>query len=271
MLNRVLNLLSAPASLLLALWLTGCASCPGPKAGVLPRRQFDFQRDTFAFANELVWEYGYDDQGHWVSHPRQPPPSYSHHCFVVARSACQFFAHARFDPSLPQTNAATYRALIDRVIARSPDCELPADQRIVIPGYADLRSFSAAHPEWLERECGGAWHSYVQRGHWRMIMPFNRGHQARMAAQLLKEVSAERPAVVHVVRFPQLTINHAVVLYAAKETPDAIQFATYDPNKPDHPAQLTYDRATRTFTFPANDYFQGGRVDVYQVYHGWWY
>ena len=29
------------------------------------------------------------------------------------------------------------------------------------------------------------------------------------------------------------------------------------------PAELTYDRATRTFSFPANFYFIGGLLDVY--------
>ncbi len=92
-----------------------------------------------------------------------------------------------------------------------------------------------------------------------------------MAAQFLADLKDNRPPVVHVVRFPQLTINHAVVLFAATETTNEIRFATYDPNNPAHPAVLTYDRASRTFNFPANDYFPGGRVDVYEVYRDWRY
>ena len=54
----------------------------------------------------------------------------------------------------------------------------------------------------------------------------------------------------------------------ARET---IRFAAYDPNAPDAPATLSYDRATRTFTLPHNTYFRGGRVDVYEIYHRPWY
>ena len=47
-------------------------------------------------------------------------------------------------------------------------------------------------------------------------------------------------------------------------------------NSPTYPAtqgpdSFTYDRASRTFEFPANDYFPGGRVDAYEVYRGWLY
>ncbi len=78
--------------------LSGCATDPPPVANARP---FNFQTDTFAFANDLVWEYHFDEHGKWVSHPREPKPDYTHHCFVVARSARQFFEHARFDPAQP--------------------------------------------------------------------------------------------------------------------------------------------------------------------------
>jgi len=68
-----------------------------------------------------------------------------------------------------------------------------------------------------------------------------------------------------------LTINHAIVLFDSTHTDGEIMFSTYDPNKPDKPTVLTYHRDTRTFTFPANDYFPGGRVDVYEVYRDWRY
>jgi hypothetical protein len=92
-----------------------------------------------------------------------------------------------------------------------------------------------------------------------------------VAAECVADLKENRPPLVHVVRFPQLTINHAVLLYAAKETDKEILFTTYDPNKPEHPAMLTFDRATRTFSFPFNDYWPGGRLDVYEIYRSWKY
>jgi hypothetical protein len=123
----------------------------------------------------------------------------------------------------------------------------------------------------LKAESGGAWQSYFQRGHWRMIFPFSRTHQENTARALVNSLKQNRPPVVHLVRFPQLSINHAVVLFDVAETETEIRFAAYDPNKPEKPTTLTYDRARRTFNLPANDYFIGGRVDVYEIYRSWCY
>jgi hypothetical protein len=245
------------------------ASCSTPH-GTIPAdsRHFDFPHDTLAYANELVWEYRFDELGKWTSRPRQPKPDYTHHCFVVARSAKQFFDHARFAPDLPAVDAETYRRLIQKVVSTSPRGTSPERKRIVIPGFANLRDFSEAYGAELKAECGGAWQSYFQRGHWRMIFPFSRRHQEKAAQELLEAVRRNRPPVVHLVRFPSLSINHAVLLFDATESSGEIRFTTYDPNAPDKPTVLTYDRSRRMFSFPTNFYFPGGRVDVYEIYRG---
>ncbi|HZQ48502.1 MAG TPA: hypothetical protein VFC07_15910 [Verrucomicrobiae bacterium] len=268
-LRRLRIIAAFPPAVWLAIALCGCAS--SRPAGTETRRPFNFQTDTFAYANDLVWEYHFDEHGKWVSNPRHPKPDYTHHCFVVARSARQFFEHARFDPSQPVADADTYRRLIHRVISTSASRSLADSDKVVIPGYADLHAFSQAQAPLLKSECGGAWHSYFQHGHWRMMLPFSRHHQERMSEQLLAELKQDRPPVVHLVRFPQLTINHAVVLFDATETEKEIRFAAYDPNNPKVPVPLVYDRASRTFQFPANDYYPGGQVNVYEVYHDWRY
>jgi hypothetical protein len=68
-----------------------------------------------------------------------------------------------------------------------------------------------------------------------------------------------------------LTINHAMVLFNVRETEKEVVFSAYDPNHPEKPETLTFDRATRTFNLPTNDYFPGGRVDIYQIYRSWNY
>ena len=40
---------------------------------------------------------------------------------------------------------------------------------------------------------------------------------------------------------------------------------------PEAPATLTYDRTTRRFSFPSNDYWRGGKLNVYEVYRAWNY
>ena len=104
-----------------------------------------------------------------------------------------------------------------------------------------------------------------------MIFPFSRRQQERQAQQLLRQLENNQLLVVHLVRFPQLSINHALVIFEATPGDKQIEFTAYDPNKPQEPAILTYERATRTFHLPRNDYFPGGRVDVYEVYHQWNY
>ena len=261
------------AVLLLALLcgsLTGCVTQRLPTYS--QPRPFDFQTDTFAYANQLVWEYHFDEAtGKRSVNRREPPPTYSHHCFVVVRAAKQFFCHARFDPALPKADQRTYRNLIRKVVSSSPRSVMPEAQRIVIPGYANLKTFSRDWEELLKQQCGGAWESYFQRGHWRMIFPFSRGNQAAEAESLLCELQANQALIVHVVQFPSLGINHSVLLFNGSESDNEIRFGVYDPNEPDQPGVLTYRKTDRTFSYPRNFYFWGGDVDVYEVYRSWWF
>jgi len=259
----------AAALLLIVFLLCGCASTH--QLTPAHSRAFEFQKDTISFPNELVWVYRYDTNGHWTTHNRDPKPTYAQHCFVLARTTRQFFLNARFDPTQPVTNEAAYGRLIRHVVSSSPRKAVPDGKKIVIPGYADLRSFSKDQEKLLKDNCGSGWESYFQRGHWRMIFPLSRGQQAAMAQQLLAELERNPPVVVHVLRFPQLTINHALVLFGAFQKEQEITFQVYDPNDPAQPSVMTYDRTTRTFQMPANDYFPGGRVDVYEVYYKWDY
>ncbi len=250
------------------LLLAGCASTPSHS---FPR-PFAFQHDTFAFANELVWEYEFDDASGKTGHrKRVPPPEYTHHCFVVVRAAKQFFQNARFDPEKPRADESTYRRLVQQVVALSPRKVLPESKRVVIPGYTNLFAFSRDCEHVLKDECGGAWRSYFQQGHWRMIFPFPRAHQGRTARQLLASLERNRPAIVHLVRFPSLKINHSVLVFDVSKGDTETRFSVYDPNHPEKPSQLTYDHARRTFHLPRNPYFSGGRVEVYEIYHAWNY
>ena len=248
----------------LLLLVAGCAT-----SATSTPRPFNFQTDTFSYSNQLVWEYRLDPStGKAITSKREPPPTYTHHCFVMVRAARQFFDHAQFDPSVPR--ATNYAPFVRKVIARSPrESSSDDDEKIVIPGYANLREFSRDHTELLQRKSGGAWQSYFQRGHWRMILPLTRGHQERTVERLLEDLQQNRPAIVHIVRFPSLAINHALLIYAAEEADQQIRFLAYDANNAETPVPLTYHRRERRFTLPPNSYFpRGGRVDVYRIFTG---
>ena len=241
-------------------------------APATPPRRFEFERDTFAFANELVWQYRLEAATQkMVSQKNDPCPEYTHRCFVLVRSARQFFYHARFDGSLPVADAAGYRRIVKAVVARNPRTVSSDTSRVVVPGYDCLRAFSLAQAAVLKASCGGAWQSYVLRSHWRMILPVSRPHQQRMAEQLAGSVPRRGAEIVHLFCFPELTINHGIVLYDQAETGTGVRFTAYDPNLPGQPTELNYDRTRRTFYFPRNHYWAGGPVNVVETYCGWLY
>lgn len=232
-------------------------------------REFRFERDTLAFANELVWQYEFDPQTGAMSVSRtEPPPTYSHRCFVVIRSARQFFYHARFAPTLPCVSAEAHRQLIRRVVARNPRRESSERDRIVIPGYPGLRAFSQEQERLLKGECGGPWQSYFLRSHWRMVFPVWPAHQAGVALRLAQRVRQGLAPTVHLFRFPRLTINHGILLFGVEQSEAAIRFEAYDPNLPQYPVWLTFERASRQFSFPPLTYWGGGVVRVTEIYCG---
>lgn len=235
--------------------------------GKTPRR-FDFARDTFAFANELLWEYQTDPAtGKMAFRPREPKPEYAHRCFVLTRAARQFLYHARFDGTQGVANDETYRKLVRRVISSNP--RVPSEAPIVIPGFTGLRDFSAAHAQLLKAECGGAWRSYVLRSHWRMVFPISREHQKQTADALLSHIKDSFSPIIHLVTFPALTINHGMILFDAIETNDRIEFAAYDPNIPAQPTTITFHHETNQFILPANPYWAGGNLNVIEIFKNW--
>jgi hypothetical protein len=256
-----------------ALWailaaLAALCSCVGPSATLVSAndRPFDFARDTFAFENELEWNYQLDPATGEMAHVgSNQSAQYTKRCFVLARSARQFFQFARFDPDRPRTDDADYRQRVRALIGHDPS-ETGAIERVVIPGYASLREFSRDRRELLKQELGGWADSHFQRGNWRMVLPFRRGEREDAAAAMAREVAEDRPPVVHVADFPKVSINHALLLYAVTETPAEIRFVAYDPNAEARPAILTFTRADGRFRLERTTYFGGGPVDVYEVY-----
>jgi hypothetical protein len=232
-------------------------------------RPFRFETDTFTFANELVWQYRFDPvTGAMSVFNSDPPPTYFHRCFVLVRSARQFYYHARFDPDSPKVEPEVYRRLIRQVVARNPRRASADAERIVIPGFACLRQLSQAHEPLLKAHCGRAWESYFLRSHWRMVFPVPARHQARMARQLKQRMRDGAAPAVHLFRFPRITINHGIVLYDMEESAERIQFEAYDPNITSHPVKLIYDQVRRRFSFPPTCYWAGGELSVTEIYRG---
>jgi hypothetical protein len=206
------------------------------------RRAFEFERDTFAWPHELVWKYHFDESGAMHVSKSVPPPTYYHRCFVMVRATRQFFYHARFEPDLPPVDASAYQDLIRKVV-----------------------SCSVRHP------CGAAWESYFLRSHWRMIFPTPLWYRKWMLNKLKDSLPKRGLTLVHLFRFPRITINHGISLYRFTESEQEIDFEGYDPNIPEHPVHLIFDKQSQQFTFAANRYWGGGELKVFEIYADWPY
>jgi hypothetical protein len=251
--------------LLLSLfWLPACATRPDPDR---LSRPFVFGADTPAFANELQSEYTVQPDGRVHTTRKTRAPKFSLRCFPMVRMVREFHHHAAFDPTLPKLSETEYRASIRQVIARNSLALSPPAERILFPGFANLHSLSEAHPTLLRNACGGAWRSYFQRGNWRMVLPFSRSGQSRTARVLDRALARGHLPILHVVDFPQLSLNHAVLIFGSRSDASGNRiFPAYDPNDSTRPIELRYDTASRQFHFPATAYFPGGNVNVYEVY-----
>ncbi len=245
----------------------GCAR-RAPTAAT-PAPPFRFATDTFAFANETAREYEIDAAtGAMRWHDRDPTPDFILRCGNMVSAARTFHLQARFAPDAPRVDDATYATLMRAVIARDPRRTTAAPDPVVIPGYPDLRTFSAAHEAAMKVALLGPWQSYLQRGNWRMIFPFTIAHQRHEAESMAAAVRAGTTPIVHIVVFPGSTLNHLLLVYAVEETPAEIRFTAYDPNRADAPLIFRWDRGDRVFHYPRTDYFGGGPVRGYVVYDG---
>jgi hypothetical protein len=235
-------------------------------------RVFQFERDTFAYPHELVWKYHFDPTtGAMSVRPADPPPKYYHRCFVMARATRQFFYHARFEPDAPPADPPTYQKIIREIVRRDVRRPCADTERVAVPGFDGLRAFSQAHEPLLKAGCGAAWESYFLRSHWRMIFPVMPWHSRRTAEQVKRSLPRRGLTLVHLFRFPRITINHGIILYRFAESEQTIEFNAYDPNIPEHPVKLVYEKEWRRFTFAANPYWGGGRLNVVEIYADWPY
>ena len=152
---------------------------------------FDVRRDTLAWANETKFAYDIDAAGKLHISKRAVPAIYSNRCFVMSRTALQFKKFARFAPERPRVSREEYTRLV-REIARIPVWSSGPRERVVVPGFRDLRSFSKAHQPMLQANLGGAATSFLRVGNFRMAMGHPRLGQKWAADWLLKSIREDK-------------------------------------------------------------------------------
>jgi hypothetical protein len=230
---------------------------------------FRFDRDTFDFANQTVFEY---HEGH-ASLRRGSSvkkDAYNRHCFVMCRTAMQFKKFARFDPRGTPLDEATLATRVRTVTNRDPwTGPLQDDQRIVFSGYKDLREMSKARREAMQASIGHGWPSYFRVSNMRMVFQQSTTYQKRTHDRLNAALARGEVFVVFLTTYPKLSLNHSVLIYKQKSfspNPGVERYLVYDPNHPESPRELTWSPHTRSFSYQKDWDFVGGFVRVYQVY-----
>ena len=230
---------------------------------------FRFDRDTFAFANQTVFEY---HEGHASLRKSSAAKrgAYNRHCFVMSRTAFQFKKFARFESRSAALNDI---ALADRVraVTRQPAWaqQLPENQRIVFPGYKDLKEMSKARRELVQLSIGHGWPSYFRISNARMMFQEGAGYQEETHARLNTVLAQGELFVAFLTTYPRLSINHSVLIYRRKSlspNPGVDRYLVYDPNHSESPRELTWSASDRAFAYQKDYDFVGGFVRVYQVY-----
>jgi len=251
-----------------ACWIAAFATVTFARAGGISV-EFRFDRDTFAFANETVFEYQDGHASLWKSSATKRD-AYNRHCFVMSRTAMQFKKFARFEPrSTPLDDAslaARIRDLTRQSIWSDP---LPENQRIVFPGYKDLKEMSKARRELVQLNIGHGWPSYFRVSNARIVFQDGAGYQERTHAQLNAALARGELFVAFLTTYPRFSLNHSVLIYKLKSSspnPGVDHYLVYDPNHPESPRGLSWSAHDRAFAYQKDWDFIGGFVRVYQVY-----
>jgi hypothetical protein len=230
---------------------------------------FCFDRDTFTFANQTVFEY---HEGHASLRKRSATKqdAYNRHCFVMCRTAVQFKKFARFEPRSSPLDDASLAARIRAITRQATWTEpLPENQRIVFPGYKDLREMSKARRELVQLNIGHGWPSYFRISNIRMAFQDGTGYQEQAHARLNAALASGELFVAFLTTYPRLSINHSVLIYKRKSSspnPGVEHYLVYDPNHPESPRELSWSTRDRAFSYQKDWDFIGGFVRVYQVY-----
>jgi hypothetical protein len=235
---------------------------------------FSFERDTFAFQNATVLKY---KNGvpflRARSNSDDPANKYTRRCFVMTRTVMQFRKFARFDPHGAPLDDRQLAARVRTVAHRAPWREsLPENQRVVFPGYANLREMSKERAHVLQENIGSGFLTYFRPSNARMFFQHSHKYQERTHANLDAALTRGDLFVGYLSTYPKLSINHAVLFYGRKPSHSGSEiehYLVYDPNHAEAPRELTWSPRERAFSYQKDIDFVGGFVRVYQAYGSW--
>ena len=182
----------------------------------------------------------------------------------MCRAVVQFFQFAEFRPDLPKVSPSDYGEIV-RTLSRFPPWSSGPKEKVTVPGYKDLHSFSLGQTLAIQKNLGLWWPSYWRIGNWRIVFPVPRSGQERMAKWLRNKLDDGRIQTVYITRFRP--INHCLVVYRYSSGRNGdIIFDVYDANQPGKLVHLTYRASDRSFYFDKTWYYRGGLVNLLRLY-----
>lgn len=240
------------AALLLPLFLTGCSAfrqsakivTPGPRA-------FDFATDTLALP---VPQPAPQEEKEALA-----DPALRGH--VDAHIARQFFLHARFEPTQRPPGTETRIALVRQVLKREANEPSRDDQRVVIPGYANLREFSRLQGHLLRAESWLVCRCENRATLFTKAFGGDSGKDAAVA-ELVSSIAANRPALVRLYRHHALQYNRSLLVFDSHAGEGHVCFTAYDPAAPKQPVELTFNRVSRAFALSDDTASSGPALGV---------
>jgi hypothetical protein len=245
----------------LALVTAACAHAPvrpqgRPAAATVPA--FSFADDTFAFANMVRAHHPHADD------------LYANYCFVLGRALRQFHQFARFDPAAPHVEPDEYTRRVRAVTSHAPwQSPLPPAERVVIPGFASLRAFSAAQEAAVKAGLNSRFWTLVHWTNWRTTLPVPDGHQAAVLDEVLDELAAGRLVQLLVTNWPKPELNHTVVAYGYRPAGAGVELTVWDPNDPAAPGVVLFDAGHERFIASRVYDTRVGPIRVFRMYYSW--
>src|SRR5262249_24614224 len=221
---------------------------------------------------EMFWVYVLavgNASGEHSARPH-PPDLYANYCFVLARGVRQFHNFARFDATAPRVDAQQYTRLVREVTSREPwDPPLPPAERIVIPGFPNLRALSAAEEGAVKAGLNGRFWTLVHWTNWRVTMPLPDGHQAAVLDEVLDELAAGRLVQLLITNWPKHELNHTVIAYAYRDVANGVELIVWDPNDPSEPGTISFDAGRQGFISTHVYDTSVGPIRLFRMYYSW--
>ena len=113
----------------------------------------------------------------------------------------------------------------------------------------------------------GRFWTFVHWTNWRVIAWVTPAHQENVAREIASELRAGRLVQLLVTNWPKPELNHTVVAFESRDGAATLDFVVWDPNNPDAPGVITFDRRSRHFSATRVYDTEPGVIRVFRMYY----